>query len=243
MQKQINEIKQELGQLIKCIRTRLEYEKIFGISSIKSNLSTPSKRNPNKPRTIPTLADVKTDPLTDLRKEALQCELCELSKTRNNVVFGEGNLNADLMFIGEAPGYYEDVKGEPFVGKAGELLTKIINAIDLKREDVYIANILKCRPPENRDPNAREINLCYPYLKKQIDLIKPKIICALGTFAIQTLLQSTESIGRLRGIFHDFHGTKLLATYHPAYLLRTPSAKKKTWIDIQKVRDFLKANQ
>ncbi|MGR3179314.1 MAG: uracil-DNA glycosylase [Candidatus Anammoxibacter sp.] len=241
MQKQITEIKQELGQLIRGIKTRLEYEKSFGITSFKLNPSVPSKEDSSKPHAIPV--KVKTDPLTNLRKEALQCKLCDLSKTRNNVVFGEGNRNADLMFVGEAPGYYEDAEGKPFVGKAGELLTKIINAIDLKREDVYIANILKCRPPENRDPNADEINLCYPYLEKQIDLIKPKIICALGTFAIQTLLKSTESIGRLRSIFHDYHGTKLIATYHPAYLLRSPNEKKKTWIDIQKVRDFLKENQ
>jgi len=138
------------------------------------------------------------------------------------------------------PGYYEDEQGEPFVGKAGQLLTKIIESIGMKRDDVYIANILKCRPPENRNPNANEIVMCSPHLIKQIEIIRPKIICALGTFAAQTLLNSTESIGNLRGKFFEYQGATFLATYHPAYLLRNPDDKKKVWTDIKKVRDFLK---
>ena len=144
------------------------------------------------------------------------------------------------MFVGEAPGYYEDQQGEPFVGKAGQLLTKIIESIGMKRSDVYIANILKCRPPENRNPNANEIVMCSPHLIRQIEIIRPKIICALGTFAAQTLLDTKETIGKLRGKFFEYQSTKFLATYHPAYLLRNPNDKKKVWPDIKKVRDYLK---
>ena len=153
--------------------------------------------------------------------------------------FGVGDPDADLMFVGEAPGYYEDEQGEPFVGKAGQLLTKIIESIGMKRSDVYIANILKCRPPDNRNPNANEIVMCSPHLIKQIEIIRPKIICALGTFAAQTLLDTKDTIGKLRGKFFEYQSTKFLATYHPAYLLRNPGDKKKVWADIQKVRDFL----
>ncbi|MCP4269245.1 MAG: uracil-DNA glycosylase, partial [Candidatus Brocadiaceae bacterium] len=153
---------------------------------------------------------------------------------------GTGNPDADLMLVGEARGYNEDAQGEPFVGKAGQLLPTIIEAIDLARSDVYIANILKCRPPENRNPNPNEIVFCSPHLIKQIEIIRPKIICALGTFAAQTLLDTKDSIGKLRGKFFEYQGTKLLSTYHPAYLLRNPNDKKKVWEDIKKVRDYLK---
>jgi len=248
MQKEISEIRNEIATLTKGIKARLEYEKLFGITAIK-------KAGPTKPKEKEEEEEEQTTPtttvkenkqseielLSSLKENALKCTLCGLHQTRTNVVFGQGNPNADLMFVGEAPGYYEDVKGLPFVGKAGELLTKIINAIDFKREDIYIANILKCRPPENRNPKPDEIAFCYPYLEKQIDLIKPKIICALGTFAAQSLLNTTESIGRLRGRFHDYQGTKLIATYHLSYLLRNPQEKRKTWDDVQKVRDYLKS--
>lgn len=238
MLKSLTEIKDELELLKNSLKIRLDYEKSFGIAYSKTNPALfTEKRSP-----IPeiSLEDIKLKSLADLQEKVLPCKLCTLSKSRNKVVFGDGNPNAKLMFIGEAPGYSEDIKGKPFVGKAGELLTKIINAIDLKREDVYIANILKCRPPENRNPNPNEIKLCYPYLTKQIEIIKPKIICALGIFAIQTLLKTTELIGNLRGRFYDYHGIKLIATFHPAYLLRYPNEKKKTWEDMKKVRDFLK---
>jgi len=182
----------------------------------------------------------KTKELNKLEKQVKKCTKCGLCKGRTNIVFGTGDPDADLMFVGEAPGYYEDVQGEPFVGRAGQLLTKIIESIGLKREEVYIANILKCRPPENRNPNANEIVTCTPHLIKQIEIIRPKIICALGTFAAQTLLDTKEAIGKLRGKFLEYQGTKFLATYHPAYLLRNPHDKKKVWADIKKVRDYLK---
>ena len=241
MQKEISEIGNGIVVLSKHIKARLEYEKSFGVTEIKKTepTSPPEENATSIPVTKKEQNNIEL--LSLLKENALKCTLCELHRKRTNVVFGDGNPDANLMFVGEAPGYYEDIKGLPFVGKAGELLTKILNAIDLKREDVYIANILKCRPPENRNPKPDEIALCYPYLEKQIDFIRPKIICALGTFAIQSLLNTTETIGRLRGKFHDYHGTKLMATYHPAYLLRNPQEKRKTWEDVQKVRDYLKS--
>ncbi len=146
----------------------------------------------------------KIEELKKLEEQVRQCTKCELSNNRTNVVFGVGNPDADLMFVGEAPGYYEDKQGEPFVGKAGQLLTKIIESIGMKRGDVYIANILKCRPPDNRNPNTNEIVMCSPHLIRQIEIIRPKIICALGTFAAQTLLDTKETIGKLRAKFFEY---------------------------------------
>jgi len=173
--------------------------------------------------------------LAEFREVVLKCGRCPLAGTRNNVVFGEGSPRARLMFVGEAPGRDEDIQGRPFVGRAGQLLTKIIESIGLKREDVYIANILKCRPPGNRNPMPAEIALCGRYLEKQIALIKPEVICALGKFAAQTLLDTETPISRLRGQFKDYRGIKLMPTYHPAYLLRNPSGKKEVWEDMKKV--------
>jgi len=164
------------------------------------------------------------------------CLRCELGRTRQNFVFGSGRHDSDIMFIGEAPGEQEDRTGKPFVGAAGELLTKIIEAMNLKRDDVYICNILKCRPPNNRDPRNSEIETCEPYLVKQIELVKPRVICVLGRFAAQTLLRSNESMGRLRLTSHSFRGIPVIATYHPAALLRNPQWKRPTWEDIKKVR-------
>jgi DNA polymerase len=173
--------------------------------------------------------------LEELKKPVMACRRCPLARTRTNVVFGEGNPKAKLMFIGEAPGADEDEQGRPFVGRAGQLLTKIIEAMGLEREDVFIANILKCRPPGNRNPLPTEIANCSPYLLRQVELIKPKVICALGKFAAQTLLNTETPISRLRGNFYDYHGTKLMPTYHPAYLLRNPGDKKLVWEDMQKI--------
>ena len=170
-----------------------------------------------------------------LRQEANGCEKCELHTTRTNVVFGTGNENADLMFVGEAPGRDEDEKGEPFVGRAGQLLTKVIEAMGLTRDEVYIANVIKCRPPNNRNPKRIEIESCEPYLIRQIELIKPKVICALGTFAAQMLLRTEAKISSLRGNFHEYRGTKVMPTYHPAYLLRNPDGKREVWEDMQKI--------
>ena len=173
--------------------------------------------------------------LKKLRDEALGCTRCELHQTRKTVVFGTGNENADLMFVGEAPGADEDRSGEAFVGRAGQLLTKIIEAMELTRDEVYIANVIKCRPPGNRNPSSFEIETCEPFLQKQIELIKPKVICALGAFAAQTLLRTNQRISMLRGRFHDYHDIKVMPTYHPAYLLRNPHGKRDVWEDMKKV--------
>lgn len=170
-----------------------------------------------------------------LRAEAMACTRCELHKTRQNVVFGEGNENADLVFIGEAPGAEEDQQGRPFVGAAGQLLTKIIEAMKFTREEVYIANVLKCRPPNNRDPLPNEVNHCKPFLTRQLEIIKPKVICVLGTQAARALINSTEGITRMRGQFYMYNGIKVMPTFHPAYLLRNESAKRPVWSDVQKI--------
>lgn len=175
----------------------------------------------------------KEQGISVLKKEIGNCTRCRLSKSRTKLVFGEGSLNAKLVFVGEAPGRDEDLSGRPFVGRAGQLLTKIINAMGLKRHDVYIMNIVKCRPPQNRNPQSDEINTCEPFMLKQLEIIKPKIICALGTFSAHTLLKTDEPISRLRGKFYDYHGIKLMPTYHPAYLLRNPNKKREVWEDIQ----------
>lgn len=184
------------------------------------------KSNPKKVHT-----QVKN--LTDFYQEIKNCKKCPLHRARTNFVFGVGNQNAKVMFIGEAPGREEDLQGEPFVGRAGQLLDKILAAISFKREEVYIANILKCRPPENRDPLPDEIEMCQPYLLEQIRIIQPKIICALGRIAGQTLLKTKQTLGQLRGKIHDYDGAKFLVTYHPAALLRYPQYKKATWEDVK----------
>jgi uracil-DNA glycosylase len=181
-------------------------------------------------------AALKANDLEELRAAIGDCRRCKLCSGRTNLVFGVGNPNADLMFIGEGPGRDEDLQGEPFVGRAGQLLTDIITkGMGMKREDVYIANVVKCRPPENRNPEPDEVAACEPFLKKQIDLVRPRIIVALGKFAVQALLQSKVPITKLRGQWHSYHGIKLMPTFHPAYLLRNPADKKLVWEDIKKV--------
>jgi len=169
------------------------------------------------------------------------CTRCKLHTLgRKQVVFGVGNPNAQLMFVGEAPGADEDLQGEPFVGRAGQVLTKIIEAIDLKRSDVYIANVIKCRPPSNRNPEPDEVATCQPFLLRQIDLIRPRVIVALGTFAAHALMQTDVPISRLRGRVHEFrNGSKLIPTFHPAFLLRSPERKRDVWEDMKKVRALL----
>ena len=174
-------------------------------------------------------------PLDAIRKEMGDCTRCKLHSGRNHLVFGVGNPEAELVFVGEGPGRDEDLKGEPFVGRAGQLLTRIIEAMGLKRKDVYIANIIKCRPPNNRNPEPDEISTCEPFLKKQLEAIHPRVICALGTFAAQTLLKTNSKISQLRGKFHNYEGIKVMATFHPAYLLRNPQEKRKVWEDMQQV--------
>ena len=167
------------------------------------------------------------------------CPRCKLAKTRTNIVFGQGNPNAELMFVGEAPGREEDEQALAFVGRAGQLLTKIIEAIGRKREDVWICNILKCRPPNNRNPEADEVASCMPFLDEQIRLISPRVIVTLGTFAAQAVLGTDEPIGRLRGRWQNARGVRVLPTFHPAFLLRSPERKKDVWEDMKKVRDYL----
>jgi uracil-DNA glycosylase len=173
----------------------------------------------------------------DIGPDCSRCKLHTLG--RRQVVFGVGNPNADLMFVGEAPGADEDIQGEPFVGRAGQLLTKIIEAIDLKREDVYIANVIKCRPPGNRNPEPDEVEQCEPFLFRQIDIIKPRVIVALGKFAAQCLLKTDAPITRIRGREFTYRDAVLIPTYHPAYLLRNPSAKRDVWEDMKRVRALL----
>lgn len=177
--------------------------------------------------------------LDELAASAQDCLLCRLSEKRRRVVFGTGNPNADLMLIGEAPGAEEDRQGLPFVGPAGELLTRILRAMELERGDVYIANVVKCRPPRNRDPEADEVAACRPYLERQIELIEPRVLVALGRVAAQTLLGTSSSLRALRGRWHRFRGVPLRVTYHPAALLRNAAFKRPTWEDMQIVRDHL----
>jgi uracil-DNA glycosylase family 4 len=173
----------------------------------------------------------------ELGEDCSRCKLHALGRSR--IVFGVGNPDADLMFVGEAPGADEDLQGEPFVGRAGQLLTKIIEAINLRRQDVYIANVIKCRPPGNRNPEPDEVEQCEPFLFRQIDIVKPKVVVALGKFAAQSLLRSTEPITRLRGREYKYRDAILMPTYHPAYLLRNPSAKRDVWNDMKRVREIL----
>ena len=177
-----------------------------------------------------------TETLDGFRQRICDCTKCALAKTRQNFVFGSGNPAADIMFIGEAPGAQEDRQGLPFVGEAGQLLTKIIEAIKLRREEVFICNVLKCRPPNNRDPLPQEVETCEPYLKRQIEIVRPRIICSLGRFATQTLLKTTQSMGRLRGQTHEYEGIPVIPTYHPAALLRNPRWKRDTWEDMKRLR-------
>ncbi len=173
--------------------------------------------------------------LTSIREEIGDCKRCRLCEGRTNIVFGTGNPKTELMFIGEAPGRDEDLKGEPFVGRAGQLLTKMIEAMGLSREKVYIANIVKCRPPDNRLPLPEESAECFPFLLQQIRAIQPRFIITLGNLATQTLLATKVGITQLHGKFHDFHGSQLMPTYHPAFLLRNPNMKKPCWEDLKLV--------
>ncbi len=236
----------------------LKFYKSLGVEWVKAPPAKPAKRAAlpvAAPKSAPKAAVPETKTFSTMReslpssKESLEeirgdlgdCRRCKLAGGRTNIVFGFGNPKAELMFVGEAPGADEDEQGLPFVGRAGQLLTKIIEAIEMSRQDVYICNILKCRPPGNRNPETDEIASCEPFLFRQIASVKPKVICALGTFSSQTLLRTTEPISKLRGRLLDYRGIKLMATFHPAYLLRNPNEKRKVWEDVQTIRDYLRS--
>jgi uracil-DNA glycosylase family 4 len=215
-------------------RDQLEFFRDLGVQDIfVDRRSAESPSASVVPGSMPDLAALKA---------LLEgCPRCKLSKARTNIVFGQGNPKAELMFVGEAPGRDEDEQGLAFVGRAGQLLTKIIEAIGRKREDVFIANVLKCRPPNNRNPEADEVASCRPFLDEQIRLIGPRVIVTLGTFAAQAILETDEPIGRMRGHWKTARGVKVMPTFHPAFLLRSPERKKDVWEDMKLVRDFLAA--
>jgi DNA polymerase len=238
-------------QLRRAISDRIRYYNDLGIYDFYRQpvqaLSAEARVAPGSPRASmnePTLPDaneaaLSSDPvsaLRQIREDIGDCTRCRLHKQgRKQIVFGVGNPRADLMFIGEAPGADEDIQGEPFVGRAGQLLTNMIKAMGLSREDVYIANIIKCRPPNNRTPERDECQTCSPFLMRQIEVVAPKAIVALGAVAAKTLLAINAPMSELRGRWYDFRGTKLAVTYHPAFLLRDPRQKKETWKDLQMV--------
>lgn len=233
----------------RALATRVQYYREMGIDSFY-------RRGDAPPLTecVGAEAGVASDPenytahalpadkpaaLQIIRNEIGDCTRCRLHEQRTNIVFGVGNIDADIMFVGEGPGADEDAQGEPFVGRAGQLLNNMINAMGLKREDVYIANVVKCRPPGNRTPERDECDICSPFLMKQIEVIKPKIIVALGAVAAKNLLQMNDTMANLRGRIYDFRNTQLVVTYHPAYLLRDPRQKGEAWKDLQMVMKHL----
>ena len=219
---------QKIEEMISDLKSYLEYLKGMGISFLPTSEGYSEKTVRSE---ILTLAEVQ--------KEIGDCKRCKLHRARKTIVFGEGNEKSRLMFIGEGPGYDEDVQGRPFVGRAGQLLTKIIQSINLPREEVYITNIVKCRPPQNRNPEPDEIQSCHPFLMNQIRVIQPEIICALGAFSAQTLLKTDTKITALRGKFYDLEGIKVMPTYHPAFLLRNPERKREVWEDMKKIAEWL----
>jgi len=233
-----NGISRELKYIITQLKKYLEEEKFFDRDEIIYFVDNSTKNNLSK-----------ITVLDNLRTEVSKCKKCGLHKTRIKTVFGEGNPDAQLVFIGEGPGYDEDRQGKPFVGKAGQLLTKIIESINLKRDDVYITNIVKCHPLANpekidmrgndRPPTKEEIDSCLFYLEQQIDIIKPKIICTLGSYASQSLINTSDGITKYRGKIFEYRGIKLVPTYHPAALLRNPNLKIDVWTDMKLIRSLL----
>jgi DNA polymerase len=182
---------------------------------------------------------MERETLEDVRSDLGDCQRCKLAPHRKKIVFGQGDPRAELVFVGEGPGAEEDIQGLAFVGRAGRLLTHWVEALGLSRDEVYIGNVIKCRPPGNRAPEKDEVEACSPFLYRQLDVIRPKLVCCLGGVALQTLLGKTVAISRLRGQFFDYRGTKLTATYHPAYILRNPNADRQVREDLRKIRDFL----
>lgn len=222
---------------VNLLKAYLETEKAFGCEEYLLE-DAPLTKSKDKDADHSLINKEKL--LTALSKRVSSCKKCELSRHRRNVVFGKGNPQAKLLFIGEAPGEEEDLMGEPFVGRAGMLLTRIINAMGLERKEVYIANCIKCRPPQNRPPDSNELKACEEYLIEQVNIIKPKLICALGKYAAWNLLKREEPISTLRGKLYEFNTVKVIPTFHPAYLLRNPKDKALVWEDMKKAIKFLK---
>ena len=214
------------------LRQHLELERSFGIDMFERKRPGKGKENAKKNA-------VENKTLEELRQEVAGCVKCPLHRGRTQTVFGEGSPHAKLLFVGEAPGMEEDLQGRPLVGQAGKLLTKIIEAMGLSRGEVYIANVIKCRPPGNRSPLPEEVHSCTPYLSRQIELIRPRFICTLGKYATLALVRKEEPISTLRGNFYDYQGIPVMPTFHPAYLLRNPSAKKIVWEDMKKLKAAL----
>jgi len=245
-----------LREVLRGLRAHLEWQRACGAAGVPLGSAAPPPAAVVRPATAVAVkpasaaaprpartADLFADPglrqagsLDALREHIGNCQRCKLAGGRTNLVFGVGNPDAALMFVGEGPGRDEDLQGEPFVGRAGQLLTEIITkGMKLRRQDVYIANVVKCRPPDNRNPEPDEISACMPFLARQIDLVGPRVIVALGTFAAQTLLDVKTPITRMRGVWHDYRGVKVMPTFHPAYLLRNPGDKRLVWADIKLV--------
>jgi DNA polymerase len=225
----------ELKELITLTKKHIIDMKKSGITEIDTDISNNSVVDSVSP-----LNNNSNEGMENFKREIENCQKCHLSKTRTKFVFGEGSINAELIFVGEAPGRDEDQQGRPFVGRAGQLLTKIIEAMKMKRDDVYICNLLKCRPPENRAPQPDEIEVCKPYLDTQLSLLKnKKVICCLGLYSAQNLLGIDTPMKDMRGNWYEYKGTKVIVTYHPAYLLRSPNEKVKVWNDMQKVMKYL----
>ena len=230
-----NELQTELLKVVKALKGQ-----VINRDSLSVGIDW-KKESPSAAGKVKANQISKEEMLKTVHREMADCQLCPLGKTRKNLVFGVGNPQARIVFVGEAPGADEDEQGLPFVGRAGQLLTDIIvKGMKIQRKDVYICNILKCRPPGNRNPQPDEISKCEPFLKKQLQIISPSVICALGTFAAKTLLNTDIPISVLRGRFHLYEGIKLMPTYHPAYLLRNPSAKKQVWEDVQMIMKEVK---
>jgi uracil-DNA glycosylase len=225
----------EVQGLIASLKVYLEELRESGVDALP--LAAPGSSPVGLPATneVGGAATGMQETMEDIRAELGECCRCQLGRTRTNLVFGVGNPHARLVFVGEAPGRDEDLQGEPFVGEAGQLLTKIINAMGFQRSEIYICNVLKCRPPNNRNPLPSEIEQCHPFMLRQVKSIGPEVVVALGTFAAQTLLQTKEPISKLRGRFHDYHGIPLMPTFHPAFLLRNASMKREVWEDMQQV--------
>lgn len=230
-------------EIMEDARDLIEYAKTLGVTevSVKDSSRRKAQGSEEKPRVTSDKRQATSDEtLDDIRKDIGECKRCKLCTGRTNIVFGVGNPDAELMFIGEGPGADEDTQGIPFVGRAGQLLTKIIEAMGFKRNDVYIANIVKCRPPGNRNPEPDEVRACIPFLIRQVGVLRPKIIVCLGSVATQNLLGTEEKITRLRGNFTKWQNVPVMPTYHPAFLLRNPNMKKPVWEDMQLVIEFLK---